>query len=116
MSNVEGSVQIPRRTGLQTPSGGSFYIANWKLFMMNIDRKEMKKWVETWKKAALSLEEVNGKGFSVKNVRQMMRFAKVFPDEQIVSALRRQLSWTHFKSIIYMAELPADKQNLGEVK
>jgi predicted nuclease of restriction endonuclease-like (RecB) superfamily len=32
----------------------------------------------------------------------MMRFAEVFPNEEIVSALRRQLSWTHFKEIIYL--------------
>lgn len=32
----------------------------------------------------------------------MIRFAEVFPDIQIVSALLRQLSWTHFRSIIYI--------------
>jgi len=26
----------------------------------------------------------------------MIKFAEVFPDERIVSALRRQLRWTHF--------------------
>jgi predicted nuclease of restriction endonuclease-like (RecB) superfamily len=43
-----------------------------------------------------------GRGFSEKNLRHMVRFAEVFPDEQIVSALRRQLSWTHFRSLIYL--------------
>lgn len=32
----------------------------------------------------------------------MVRFVEVFPDEQIVSALRRQLGWTHFEEIIYL--------------
>jgi predicted nuclease of restriction endonuclease-like (RecB) superfamily len=32
----------------------------------------------------------------------MIRFAEVFDDEEIVSALRRQLGWTHFKSLIYI--------------
>ena len=32
----------------------------------------------------------------------MVRFAEVFPDERIVSALLRQLSWTHFLSLIYL--------------
>ena len=32
----------------------------------------------------------------------LLRFAEAFPDEEIVSALRRQLSWTHFKRIIYI--------------
>jgi predicted nuclease of restriction endonuclease-like (RecB) superfamily len=32
----------------------------------------------------------------------MIRFAEAFPDAEIVSALRRQLSWTHFKQLIYL--------------
>ena len=32
----------------------------------------------------------------------MIRFAEVFPDTKIVSALLRQLSWSHFLSIIYL--------------
>ena len=43
-----------------------------------------------------------GRGFSVKNLRHMIRFAEVFPEEEKVSALRRQLSWTHLKSLIYL--------------
>jgi len=43
-----------------------------------------------------------GRGFSEKSLRHMIRFSEVFPEEAIVSALRRQLSWTHFKSIIYL--------------
>ena len=41
-----------------------------------------------------------GRGFSEKSLRHMLRFAEVFADEEIVSALRRQLSWTHFKELI----------------
>src|SRR4030042_4613956 len=43
-----------------------------------------------------------GQGFSEKNLWHMSRFAEVFPDEMILSALRRELSWTHFKQIIYL--------------
>ncbi len=43
-----------------------------------------------------------GDGFSEKSLRHMIRFAEVFQDREIVSALRRQLSWTHFKTIIYL--------------
>ena len=43
-----------------------------------------------------------GRGFSEKCLRHMIRFAEAFPDPKIVSALRRQLSWTHFKSLIYL--------------
>lgn len=48
------------------------------------------------------LEAEFGRGFSEKSLRHMVRFAETFPDERIVSALRRQLAWTHFKSIIYL--------------
>tara|TARA_B100000745_G_scaffold281148_1_gene213649 strand:- start:1990 stop:2772 length:783 start_codon:yes stop_codon:yes gene_type:complete len=48
------------------------------------------------------LESDYGRGFSAKNLRHMLRFAEVFPDFEIVSAVQRQLSWTHFKTIIYL--------------
>ena len=41
-----------------------------------------------------------GRGFNTRNLFRMVRFAEVFPDEQIVSALRTQLGWTHFRMII----------------
>ncbi|MBI1762320.1 MAG: DUF1016 domain-containing protein [Acidobacteria bacterium] len=43
-----------------------------------------------------------GRGFSEKSLRHMLRFAEAFPDFAIVSALLRQLSWTHFKALIYL--------------
>lgn len=52
----------------------------------------------------MDLEKEYGKGFSEKSLRHMIRFAEVFPNEQIVSALMRQLSWTHFLSIIYLKD------------
>ncbi len=41
-----------------------------------------------------------GRGFAARNLFRMIRFAEVFPDEQIVSSLMAQLSWTHFIYII----------------
>ena len=41
-----------------------------------------------------------GNSFSEKNLRRMMQFAEVFPDEQIVVSLIRQLTWTHFIALI----------------
>jgi predicted nuclease of restriction endonuclease-like (RecB) superfamily len=48
------------------------------------------------------LEAEFGRGFSRRNLFNMIRFAEVFPDEQIVAALRRQLGWTHLRQIIYL--------------
>jgi predicted nuclease of restriction endonuclease-like (RecB) superfamily len=43
-----------------------------------------------------------GKGWSQKQLLHCLRFADVFPEEQIVYALRRQLSWTHIRQILYI--------------
>ena len=41
-----------------------------------------------------------GRGFAEKNLRRMLQFMEVFPDERIVVTLSRQLSWSHFLAII----------------
>jgi predicted nuclease of restriction endonuclease-like (RecB) superfamily len=41
-----------------------------------------------------------GRNFEEKNLRRMMQFSEVFNDEAIVVSLTRQLSWTHFITLI----------------
>lgn len=48
------------------------------------------------------LTQTYGKGGSERQLRHCLRFAATFPDEQIVSALRRQLTWTHIKTLMYI--------------
>jgi len=43
-----------------------------------------------------------GKGWSEQHLRHCLRLAETFPEEKIFSALRRELSWTHLKTIIYI--------------
>lgn len=50
------------------------------------------------------LHQEFGPGFSQKVLRHMIRFSEVYPDEAMISALRRQLSWTHLREIIYLSE------------
>ena len=50
------------------------------------------------------LEREFGRGFGEKSLRRMLQFAEVFPDQQIVVSLIRQLTWTHFIALI-----PLDK-------
>ncbi|HZK82658.1 MAG TPA: PDDEXK nuclease domain-containing protein [Humisphaera sp.] len=45
-----------------------------------------------------------GGGFSEKSLRHMLRFADIFPDEPIVSALPRELGWSHFLEILYLPD------------
>lgn len=45
-----------------------------------------------------------GRGWSEQQLRHCMRAAEVFPDEAILSALRRELSWTHLKALMYVED------------
>jgi predicted nuclease of restriction endonuclease-like (RecB) superfamily len=45
-------------------------------------------------------DEYGKKGFDEKSIRRMMQFANLFPDEQIVAPLARQLSWSHFQIVM----------------
>ncbi len=42
-----------------------------------------------------------GKGWSKQQLQHCLRFAETFPDFEIVSALWRELSWSHFKILMY---------------
>jgi predicted nuclease of restriction endonuclease-like (RecB) superfamily len=49
---------------------------------------------------SVRLEAEFGRGFAEKNLRRMVQFAELFPDEKIVAALLRQLGWTHFTLLV----------------
>jgi len=53
---------------------------------------------------AKQLQDVYGKGFGKRNLFRMVRFAEVFPEKEIVSALMTQLGWTHFIYIIALED------------
>lgn len=46
------------------------------------------------------LESEFGNGFREKNLRRMIQFAEVYPDQQIVVSLIRQLTWTHIIALL----------------
>lgn len=50
------------------------------------------------------LEKDYGKGWSEKQLRHCLQFSKTFNNIEIVSTLWRQLSWSHFKEIIYLED------------
>lgn len=43
-----------------------------------------------------------GRGFSERNLANMVRFAEVFPQAEILQSLIAKLGWTHFQKIIYI--------------
>ncbi len=54
----------------------------------------------TIKKLAENLTTDFGKGFGYRNLLRMVKFYKSFPEENIVTTLSSQLSWSHFVEII----------------
>lgn len=51
---------------------------------------------------AAQLTAAYGRGWGEKQLRHCLRAAETFPDEAILSTLRRQLSWTHIKTLMYL--------------
>lgn len=45
-----------------------------------------------------------GRGFNRANLHRMVQFAATYPDQKIVAALRRQLSWTHFRELLAISD------------
>lgn len=41
-----------------------------------------------------------GQGFTISSLSRMLKFAELFPDEQIIATLSQQLSWSHFIEIL----------------
>ncbi|MBQ6978625.1 MAG: DUF1016 family protein [Paludibacteraceae bacterium] len=56
------------------------------------------------KNLSVRLTERYGKGWSEKTLRHCLRAAETFPERDIVSAVQRQFSWTHLKSIMYISD------------
>lgn len=51
---------------------------------------------------AAQLKELYGRGWSEKHLNHCLRSAETFSNKQIVYAVRRQLSWTHLRTIMYL--------------
>ena len=48
------------------------------------------------------LTQEYGRGWGKKHLQHCLRSAETFKEDQIVYALRRQLSWTHIRSLMYI--------------
>lgn len=54
------------------------------------------------KSLAQQLTEKYGKGWSYKTLQHCVRAAYIFSEEQIVYALRRQFTWTHIRTLMWV--------------
>jgi DUF1016 N-terminal domain len=55
-----------------------------------------------------------GHGFSPRNLARMISLAEVFPDNQILSTLSRELGWSHFVELLPLKKhLQRDRSESG---
>lgn len=73
-----------------------------KTEILNDERAEYGKRLISGLSEQLMLEY--GKGWSKRHLHHCIRIAEVFPDIEIVNALRAQLSWTHLRLIITLED------------
>lgn len=57
---------------------------------------------EVIKTLSQKLTQEFGKGWSEQQLRHCLRIAESFPDNKILYALSRELSWTHLRTIMYL--------------
>ncbi len=91
----------------QTRAGGVAVQANAALTLMNweigrlIDEEVLQRERADYAKEIVALlgqqlTERYGRGFARPNLYRMVQFSQLFPDQEIVVTLSRQLSWSHF--------------------
>jgi len=56
------------------------------------------------------------KGYTKRNLENMVKFAQVFPDVKIVHSLSAKLTWTHFKQLIYIEDKLKRDFYIGMIK
>ncbi len=66
------------------------------------------------KRLSRRLTEAYGRGWSAQQLRHCMRLASVFPHDEKFSALRRELSWTAVKTLMYI-ENPVERDFYAEM-
>ena len=71
-------------------------------FILGCSRAEYGKQVV--KGLASRLMLFHGSGWDEKTLRHCLRAAETFGEEEIVAAARRQLSWTHIKTLSYISD------------
>ena len=65
-----------------------------------LKRKESRLWRRNSCDSVARIDKRIWTGFTESSLRRMLKFAELFPDEQIVATLSRQLSWSHFVDLL----------------
>ena len=57
----------------------------------------------------IQAQEPGIKGFEKRNLERMRQFYETYPDSQITTALRTQLSWTHHRIIMSRCKIESER-------
>jgi predicted nuclease of restriction endonuclease-like (RecB) superfamily len=68
------------------------------------------------KNLSIKLSNNYGKGYTKRNLDNMVKFYKIFNNYEIVHSLSTQLTWTHFKTIIYIDDKLKRDFYIGMIK
>lgn len=105
LADVRGII-LAAREGIAHTVNAGLTLLYWEIGsrirkdVLNEKRAEYGEQIVSALSAQLSKEF--GRGFTKRNLFNMVRFAEVFPESKIVHALSAQLGWTHFRQIIYL--------------
>lgn len=103
VGKLRALIESTRRRGAQTVNSELIWL-HWQMGLACAPRcsrtRELRKESSSWTPWRPSLTAGYGRDFGRRNLYYMMRFAEVFPDTEIVHALRAQLSWTYLRELI----------------
>jgi len=103
LDDLSRMIEQTRRTMASTVNAG-LTLLYWRVGIrvrsevLNYERAEHGKAIVVT--LSRQLARTYGNGFTDKNLRRMLQFAEIFPDEKVVVSLIRQLSWSHFTTLL----------------
>lgn len=107
LADVAGLIEESKQYVAQTVNS-TLSLLYWKIGKrININLLQNKR-AEYGKQIIVSLSrqlvENYGKGWDEKTIRHCLRSAETFSEDLILSAVQRQLGWTHLKTIMYLKD------------
>lgn len=105
LSELRGLILVARQQVAQTVNAG-LTMLYWQLGTRIrkdiLKEKRAEYGQEILQSLSAKLAAEFGRGYSARNLANMVRFAEVFPDKKILQSLTAKLGWTHFQHLIYL--------------
>jgi predicted nuclease of restriction endonuclease-like (RecB) superfamily len=99
VSNIKARIRAAQRRVLMSANGELFTLY-WNIGKVINDYSVWgNKFVENLARD-IKLDFPKAKGYSVRNLKYMAKFAKTFPDFEIVQSLTAQITWTHSNALL----------------